>query len=116
MCFILLIHIIPSSSIHHTDLPINTQADVVLLSIGLLSKQPVVHKYIANYWDNAVKQTNAKLVIPIHYDDFRKPISADGELTLPSSLADKISLTMAQLDKLADEQNAEAFLFSRCLK
>lgn len=95
--------IIPSSSFHHTDLPIKTQADVVFLSIGLLSKQPNAHKYIANYWDNAVKQTNAKLVIPIHYDDFRKPISASGELTLPSSLTDKISLTMAQLDKLADE-------------
>jgi L-ascorbate metabolism protein UlaG (beta-lactamase superfamily) len=98
--------IIPSSSIHHTDLPVNTQADVVFLSIGLLSKQPDVPKYIANYWDNAVKQTNAKLVIPIHFDDFRKPISADGELTFSSSLADKISLTMGQIDKLADEKNA----------
>jgi L-ascorbate metabolism protein UlaG (beta-lactamase superfamily) len=98
--------IIPSSSLNHTDLPINTKADVVFFSIGLLSKQPYASKYIENYWNNGVKQTNAKLVIPIHYDDFRKPISEDGTLTLPLVLADKISLTMAKLDKLAAEQNA----------
>jgi L-ascorbate metabolism protein UlaG (beta-lactamase superfamily) len=97
--------IIPSSSIHYTDLPINTQADVVFLSIGLLSKQPDVQKYIANYWDNAVKQTNAKLVIPIHFDDFREPISQASELSLPWAIADNISMTMEQIKQLADEQN-----------
>nr|WP_320411942.1 hypothetical protein [Alteromonas aquimaris] len=99
--------IIPSSSLEQGDLPANTKADIVFLSIGLLSKQPNATKYIANYWENAVKETKAKVVFPIHYDDFRKPISADGELTLPLPLADKILLTMTELNKLANEHNTD---------
>lgn len=44
------------------------RADTVFLSIGTLGKQS--EEFSENYWQNVVVQTQAKRVIPIHWDDF----------------------------------------------
>jgi L-ascorbate metabolism protein UlaG (beta-lactamase superfamily) len=44
----------------------------VFLGIGTLGKQD--EAFASNYWREAVEQTGAKLVIPIHWDDFMRPL------------------------------------------
>lgn len=46
----------------------NVAADVVFLGAGTLGKQS--KEFIAKYWEESVRQTGAKLVIPIHWDNF----------------------------------------------
>ena len=48
------------------------RADVVFLSIGGLGGQSA--EFARNYWNEVVKTTGAKLVIPIHWDDFLRPL------------------------------------------
>jgi L-ascorbate metabolism protein UlaG (beta-lactamase superfamily) len=48
------------------------KADVVFLGIGTLGKQD--EAFASNYWHETVEQTGAKLVIPIHWDDFMRPL------------------------------------------
>jgi L-ascorbate metabolism protein UlaG (beta-lactamase superfamily) len=43
------------------------RADVVFLGIGTLGNQG--EKFARDYWDEVVRTTGAKLVIPIHWDD-----------------------------------------------
>ena len=44
------------------------RADVVFLGIGRLGKQS--EEFQARYWQEVVRTTGAKVVIPIHWDDF----------------------------------------------
>lgn len=49
------------------------EADVVFLSIGMLGWQPRLE--FERYWKNAVLDVGATEVVPIHWDDFRVPLS-----------------------------------------
>lgn len=49
-----------------------TRADVVLLGIGTLGWHDKA--FIDAYWENVVVATGAKLVVPIHWDDFTRPV------------------------------------------
>ena len=49
------------------------QAEVVFLAIGTLGKQD--DAFIEQYWREVVLMTGAKLVIPVHWDDFTIPLS-----------------------------------------
>lgn len=49
------------------------QADVVYLGVGMLGKAEPL--YQQQYWQETVGITNAKRVIPIHWDDFLKPLN-----------------------------------------
>lgn len=51
----------------------NVRADVVFLGIATLGKQS--ERFVDEYWHEAVQQTGAKLVIPIHWDSFFEPLS-----------------------------------------
>lgn len=73
------------------------QADVVFLSIGLLGKQP--EDFIRSYWKETVQATGAKLVIPIHWDDFSRPL--DQPLQALPYLLDDMEASMTQLMELA---------------
>lgn len=50
----------------------DVKADVVFLSIGLLGKQPEAFR--REYWQQVVRATGPKLVIPIHWDDLTRPL------------------------------------------
>ena len=50
----------------------DVKADVVFLSIGLLGKQSEAFR--REYWQQVVRATGAKLVIPIHWDDLTHPL------------------------------------------
>ena len=73
------------------------KADVVFLATGGLSSQPA--DFTASYWDEVVKATGAKLVVPIHWDDFLEPL--DQPLQPLRLFLDDIPLTMARIAPLA---------------
>nr|WP_281720153.1 MBL fold metallo-hydrolase [Nitrosomonas nitrosa] len=50
----------------------DVKADVVFLSIGMLGKQSEAFR--REYWQQVVRATGAKLVIPIHWDDLTRPL------------------------------------------
>ncbi|MGW0040845.1 FAD-dependent monooxygenase [Rhodococcus sp. NPDC003348] len=52
-------------------------ADVVYLGIGMLGKQDAAFR--DEYWDQLVRATDARSVIPVHWDDFMTPL-LDGPL------------------------------------
>lgn len=49
----------------------DVRADIVLLSVGGIAKQPTA--FARRYWQQTVRATHAKLVVPIHWDDFARP-------------------------------------------
>lgn len=63
---------IPSSSAI-THKPFEKNVDVVFLGLGLLGNQG--KETIEDYWNKAVVETGAKVVIPIHWDNFYKPLA-----------------------------------------
>lgn len=50
------------------------KADVVFLGIATLVNQPAGARFIEAYWRDVVLATGAKLVIPVHWDDFTLPL------------------------------------------
>ncbi|MDO6477348.1 hypothetical protein Q4520_18145 [Alteromonas sp. 1_MG-2023] len=82
------------------DVP-ERHADIVFLSIGLLGEQKP--GYITRLWKSTVVDTCAKLVIPIHWDDFRRPLDRKRMVKLPTTLdiVDDISAAMRKLNELA---------------
>lgn len=64
-----LVH--PSAN-HRPAMYAGVRADVVFLGIGQLEKQS--DDFVERYWCNVVRQTGADLVIPIHWDDFTRPL------------------------------------------
>jgi L-ascorbate metabolism protein UlaG (beta-lactamase superfamily) len=50
----------------------NVPADVVFLSIGTLGRQSA--PFVEDYWRETVRASAARLVIPIHWDDFMRPL------------------------------------------
>jgi len=72
-------------------------ADVIFLATGGLSLQPA--EFTANYWAETVEATGAKLVIPIHWDDFFQPL--DRPLQPLRRFLDNVPLTMDRIAPLA---------------
>lgn len=73
------------------------RADVVFLATGGLGRQD--DAFAAAYWDEIVKATGAKLVIPIHWDDFLRPLD---EPMLPMRrMMDDHEKAMARIRPLA---------------
>lgn len=100
--------IVPSASLEREKLPVDFTADAVFLSIGLLSRAQKIDDnidYMKEYWENAVVQTGASLVIPIHYDNFGKPISPDNELSITPNKIDDITATIERLESMARDSS-----------
>ncbi|MBO9712009.1 MBL fold metallo-hydrolase [Sphingomonas sp.] len=72
-------------------------ADVVFLSTGGLTLQPPA--FTQTYWRETVAATGAKLVVPIHWDDFLLPL--DQPLVPLRRFLDDIPLTMSRIAPLA---------------
>lgn len=75
----------------------NVKANVVFLGIGTLGKQ--TEAFARDYWREVVQTTGAKLVIPIHWDDFLRPL--DVPLRPMPYLMDDFDVGMRMLLKLA---------------
>jgi L-ascorbate metabolism protein UlaG (beta-lactamase superfamily) len=53
----------------------NVRADIVFLGIGALGRQSSA--FTVTYWREVVHATGARLVIPIHWDDFFQPVGTE---------------------------------------
>jgi len=73
------------------------KADAVFLATGGLSTHPV--GFAQAYWHEVVETTGAKLVVPIHWDDFLEPL--DQPLQPLRRFLDDIPLTMTRIAPLA---------------
>ena len=73
------------------------QADVVFLGVAGLSKQS--EQYGQLYFDEVVKATEAKIIVPIHWDNFT--LSLERPLKALPRLVDDIALTLDQLRQQA---------------
>lgn len=76
----------------------NIQVDVVFLGIGALGKQST--QFTQDYWREVVQATGAKVVVPIHWDDFMQPL--DEPLQPMPYLLDDFDLSMQRLQQLAE--------------
>lgn len=75
----------------------DVEVHTVFLSIALLSKQS--EKFVSEYWAETVLGTRAKLVVPIHWDDFSVPLCSP--LKAMPRFADDIDKAMKVLTALA---------------
>ncbi len=75
----------------------NVKADVVFLGIATLGRQ--TDQFVQAYWHEAVQQTGAKLVIPIHWDSFFEPLDKP-LIALPRQM-DSFPDSMSKLIPLA---------------
>jgi L-ascorbate metabolism protein UlaG (beta-lactamase superfamily) len=73
--------------------------DVVFLSIGNLGKQD--EAFARHYWRELVLATDAKLVVPIHWDDFTVPLAK--QLSAMPRAFDDVERGMAVVLKLGAE-------------
>lgn len=72
-------------------------APVVVLGIGVLGKQS--EAFTERYWDEVVRKTGAKLVLPVHWDDFARSLR-EPLVPLPR-FADNMAVTLERLQALA---------------
>lgn len=73
------------------------RADVVFLGVAVLGKQSA--EFAEDYWREVVKATGARLVIPIHWDDFTLPLEAP--LKPMPLLMDRFERGMASVRRMA---------------
>ncbi|GBE67335.1 hypothetical protein MFM001_37970 [Mycobacterium sp. MFM001] len=73
------------------------RADVVYLGVGQLGLQP--ESYLVDYWTETVRAVGARRVVPIHWDDFFRPLSKPLR-ALPYA-GDDLDASMRVLDQLA---------------
>jgi L-ascorbate metabolism protein UlaG (beta-lactamase superfamily) len=73
------------------------QADVIFLGIGRLGNQN--DKFANEYWQEVVQSTGAKVIIPVHWDDFTRPL--DKPLRPMPRLLDDIERGMRTVQRLA---------------
>ena len=72
-------------------------ADTAYLSVGQLGLHP--RSYLVDYWTETVRAVGARRVIPIHWDDFFRPLSKPLR-ALPYA-GDDLDVSMRILDELA---------------
>jgi len=78
------------------------EVDVVFLGVALLGKLPDMQE---DYWREVVLETKAKTVVPIHHDNFFKPIPAQGTLFTLPALADDFRATWDFLVTKCNQDN-----------
>lgn len=82
-------------------------ADIVFLSIGQLGQ--LNPKMASAYWHEVVERTGAKLVIPIHWDDFTKPLVKNEPLT-PTSVPFDFNNAMDRVQAYANRADNKVCL------
>lgn len=84
------------------DLFAEVRTDIIFLGIGRLSRQS--DGDVTRYWERTVGATGARLVIPIHWDDFTR--SLDRPLVAMPSVLDRVDLSLDALAEWAPEDVA----------
>jgi L-ascorbate metabolism protein UlaG (beta-lactamase superfamily) len=77
------------------------RADVIFLGIGGLGRQSP--KFAEEYWREVVRATRARVVIPIHWDDFTKPL--DKPLRRSPRPFDNVKGAMKTIGRLAEDDH-----------
>ncbi|MCQ9377766.1 MBL fold metallo-hydrolase [Methyloversatilis sp. XJ19-49] len=78
------------------------KADITILSIGGIGTETNEYtrvKLIEEYWNAAVKATGAKVVVPVHWDDFTRPLGET--LVAFPYVIDRVDRTFATIQVLA---------------
>lgn len=94
--------IVPSANFtpHTFD---DVKANIVILGIGMLGKQ--TKEFTESYWRETVRQTGAKLVLPVHWDDFtlslREPL-----VPMPPFL-DNMKVSMSRINGIAEHEGVK---------
>lgn len=83
-------------------------ADVVFLGVGTLGRRK--EKFCTDYWSEVVLATGAKLVVPIHWDDFTIPL--DQPLKPMPFLFDDSDRGMARIARMAQRDKVEVRVLS----
>ena len=81
------------------------EADAVFLGIGMLGA--LGRDYAADYWRELVTATGAKLVVPVHFDDYTQPF---GETQLPPTFIDDVPETAGWLREFQRRWDTDARL------
>lgn len=76
----------------------DVRADVVMLGVGRLGRQP--REKIRAYWRDSVVATGARSVIPIHWDDFTRPLE-EPLVAMPWAL-DRVDRALSALREEAE--------------
>jgi L-ascorbate metabolism protein UlaG (beta-lactamase superfamily) len=84
----------------------NRHADVVFLGIGMLGKRNIA--YMEDYWREVVEATGARRAVPIHWDNFARPL--DEPLQPIPHLIDDFDATMRFLLEKGAAQGVEVKL------
>jgi L-ascorbate metabolism protein UlaG (beta-lactamase superfamily) len=79
------------------------QADVAYLGVGQLGLQS--EEYIRTYWAETVRAVGARRVVPIHWDDFFRPLS-EPLRALPYA-GDDLDVSMRLLTELAEHDGVD---------
>ena len=83
------------------------QVDISMVSIAGLASQPL--SFVEDYWNESVRNRGAKLVIPLHWDDFAD--HSDTNLRPLPFAADGVSVALDRILKLAKRDGVKvAFL------
>lgn len=89
--------VVPSAHHRADHMHTTARADVVFLGIGMLGKQS--DGFIERYWCDTVLASGATVVVPIHWDDFTRPLAAP--LANAPSWIDRVEDAMSALHRLA---------------
>ncbi|USX54396.1 MBL fold metallo-hydrolase [Lentzea sp. HUAS12] len=81
-------------------------ADVVYLGVGMLSRRRPA--FVEAYWDEVVRVTGARRVVPVHWDDFFAALNRP--LRPLPRLVDDLDVTMGRLRVLAERDHVEVLL------
>ena len=99
--------IIHASSHFREGMYDGVQADVVFLGIATLGKKD--KEFVAKYWKAVVTKTGARLVVPIHWDDFTRMLDDRPLRPAPYPLED-FPRAMDMLRSLAGDRVAIRFM------
>ena len=87
----------------------NLKVDTLFLGIAQLSRQST--EFQQNYLDQTLKTLKPKVVVPIHWDNFFKPV--DQALEFLPYLADNTDESLKILIQAAEQQKVQVVLLSR---
>ena len=87
----------------------NLKVDTLFLGIAQLSRQST--KFQQNYLDQTLNTLKPKVVVPIHWDDFFKPV--DQPLEFLPYLADNTDKSLKILIQAAEQQKTQVVLLSQ---
>jgi L-ascorbate metabolism protein UlaG (beta-lactamase superfamily) len=81
----------------------DVRVDTVFLGTGTLGKKDATYRQA--YWNETVRMTGAKRVVPIHYDDFTRPLEAG--LVATPYLVDDFQVVMNDLQQRGQASGVE---------